>query len=185
MSYSKHIINFGIFNFQFILCIFNNYFDIQTGVGRLLNKEVYKAAYPLHDGEYSYTDFEKDDSRRTQNIRQVNQEKIKSTFVIYCLGKVKDLFFQHLFHIFIATLQRMGFSRMLVQEATFVVNPELFRCKNWIILCMVRFLYRNVSASFHCWSSCYYVWGSNRQYTIKQGKVWKVLKQIKVWNENS
>jgi hypothetical protein len=79
-----NIINFGIFNFQFILCIFNNYFDIQTGVGRLLNKEVYKAAYPLHDGEYSYTDFEKDDSRRTQNIRQVNQEKIKSTFVIYC-----------------------------------------------------------------------------------------------------
>ena len=44
---------------------------MQTGVGRLLNKEVYKAAYPLHDGEYSYTEFAKDDPRRTSNIRQV------------------------------------------------------------------------------------------------------------------
>ena len=40
-------------------------------MGRLLNKEVYKAAYPLHDGEYSYTEFAKDDPRRTSNIRQV------------------------------------------------------------------------------------------------------------------
>ena len=44
---------------------------LQTGVGRLLNKEVYKAAYPLHDGEYSYTEFAKDDPRRTSNIRRV------------------------------------------------------------------------------------------------------------------
>ena len=40
-------------------------------MGRLLNKEVYKAAYPLHDGEYSYSEFAKDDPRRTSNIRQV------------------------------------------------------------------------------------------------------------------
>ena len=38
----------------------------------MLNKEVYKAAYPLHDGEYSYEKFQENDSRRTANVRQVN-----------------------------------------------------------------------------------------------------------------
>ena len=50
-------------------------------MGRLLNKEVYKAAYPLHDGEYSYTEFAKDDPRRTSNIRQVKILVISKTIL--------------------------------------------------------------------------------------------------------
>ena len=60
-------------------------------MGRLLNKEVYKAAYPLHDGEYSYTEFAKDDPRRTSNIRQVKILLISKTTL-----KMKR---KYLFHI--------------------------------------------------------------------------------------
>lgn len=43
----------------------------KSGIGPLLAKNAYKAAYPLHDGEYSYESFHRDDRRRCQNVRKV------------------------------------------------------------------------------------------------------------------
>ena len=47
----------------------------KSGIGPLLAKNAYKAAYPLHDGEYSYNSFHPDDGRRCQNVRKVGITK--------------------------------------------------------------------------------------------------------------
>lgn len=60
-------------NFKFANHRFN-----QTGVARLLKKQVYTAAYPLHDGETSYNDFPKDDPRITWNVRRVSIKLYKN-----------------------------------------------------------------------------------------------------------
>lgn len=51
----------------------------RSGIGRLLARDVYKAAFPLHDGEYDYSEFEEADSRHTPNIRKVIKKALLIT----------------------------------------------------------------------------------------------------------
>ena len=44
----------------------------RSGIGPLLARKAYTAAYPLHDGEYTYKSFHPNDERRSHNVRKVS-----------------------------------------------------------------------------------------------------------------
>ena len=48
-----------------------NYGQGRSGIGPLLARKAYTAAYPLHDGEYTYKSFHPNDERRSHNVRKV------------------------------------------------------------------------------------------------------------------
>jgi len=46
-----------------------NVLSFQAGIQRLINKRVYKAAFPLHDGEYDYGNEE-------ENTEKMNERRV-------------------------------------------------------------------------------------------------------------